>query len=249
VTERIFVSYSHHDASLVTPVVRLLRSTNDFVFLDSDSIKPGQKWRQALSEAMEQANLVVVFWCTHSKQSTEVESEYRSAIEARKDVLPVLLDSTPVPPALDQYQWIDFRELGRGRHSIEDLPRARPSAPKPSSARPSWLGAVAACAALVVLLMSASFWMLRSSGPPDSAATPPSPPVTSPAPAPAAPTGVSAWAVTVVVLLTVLAVIAAFAVRRSRPVAPDPRTANPQDKVMADALEEELRRRLRPGGT
>ena len=243
-TERIFVSYSHHDASLVTPVVRLLRSTNDFVFLDSDSIKPGQKWRQALNEAMEQANLVVVFWCTHSNQSAEVEREYRSAIEARKDVLPVLLDSTPVPPALDQYQWIDFRELGRGRHSIEDLPPARPSATKAPPARPPWLGAVAASAAVLVLLMSASFLMLRSSGPTDPAVRPP--PVT--LPAPAAPSGIPSWVVTVAVLFVVLAVIAAFAVRRSRPVAPDPRTANPQDKVMADALEEELRRRLRPGG-
>lgn len=247
-TERVFVSYSHHDASLVTPVVRLLRSTNDFVFLDSDSIKPGQKWRQALSEAMEQASLVVVFWCTHSNQSAEVESEYRSAIEARKDVLPVLLDSTPVPPALDQYQWIDFRELGRGRHSIEDLPGAAPSASKARSARPPWLGAVAASAAVLVLLMSTSFWMLRSSGPTDS--TVPPPPVT--LPAPAAPSGVPLWVVAVAVLLLALAAIAALAVKRSRPVAPDRRIAtiaNRQDKVMADALEEELRRRLRRTGT
>jgi hypothetical protein len=87
VTEQVFVSYSHHDASLVTPVVRLLRSTNDFVFQDSDSIRPGTKWREALTAAIEQANLVVVFWCLHSSQSTEVEREYRSALEARKDVL------------------------------------------------------------------------------------------------------------------------------------------------------------------
>jgi hypothetical protein len=231
----------------VTPVVRLLRSTNDFVFLDSDSIKPGQKWRQALSEAMEQANLVVVFWCTHSNQSAEVESEYRSAIEARKDVLPVLLDSTPVPPALDQYQWIDFRELGRGRHSMEDVPAARPSAPKARSARPRWLETVAASAALLVLLVGASLWMLQSSRPPDSAVPPPSPPVTFPAPA--APSGVPSRVVTVAVLLTVLAAIAAYVLKRSRPIVPDPRIANPQDKVMADALEEELRRRLRPAGT
>jgi hypothetical protein len=245
VTERVFVSYSHQDASLVTPVVRLLRSTNEFVFLDSDSIKPGQKWRQALSDAMDQASLVVVFWCAHSNRSAEVESEYLSAIAARKDVLPVLLDSTPVPPALDQYQWIDFRELGQGRHPTENLVGARPSAPRAPSLRLPWLGAVAASAALFVVLMSASFWMLRSSGPTDSAV--PMPPVT--LPAPDAPSGSPSWVVAVAVLLTALAVIVAIAMKRPRPVAQDARTDNRQDKEMADALEEELRRRLRPAGT
>jgi len=42
----VFVSYSHADASLVTPVVRLLRVNQSLVFQDADGIAPGTKWRE-----------------------------------------------------------------------------------------------------------------------------------------------------------------------------------------------------------
>jgi len=121
-THRVFISYSHADATLVTPVVGLLRATKDFVFLDADTIRPGQKWRAEISEALANASLVVVFWCRHSSVSAEVEAEYRAAMDANKDILPVLLDSTPVTPPLRDFQWIDFRQLAGGNHPIENLP-------------------------------------------------------------------------------------------------------------------------------
>jgi len=260
VTDRVFVSYSHHDASLVTPVVRLLRSTNDFVFQDSDSIKPGQKWREALGEAIEQANLVVVFWCLHSNESPEVEREYRSAIEAKKDVLPVLLDSTPIPSALGEFQWIDFRELGRERHP---RPEARPAPQAASPTRWRWYGALAS-AAVLVLLVGASLWMLQGSAPQVSNALPPPTTVEPPVPDPAVPVPtpsvqepppaaspvaplVPLWVLT---LLVVVVLLAPFVFRKSKSAAQKRQAANRQDQVMAETLEEELRRRLgsRGGG-
>ena len=47
--QQIFVSYSRHDAEFVCPLVQLLRVAPAFVFLDSYSIKPGDKWRTSLS--------------------------------------------------------------------------------------------------------------------------------------------------------------------------------------------------------
>jgi hypothetical protein len=120
VSKRVFVSYSHHDAALVTPVVHLLRATKDVVFFDADSIRAGKKWRTELSRALLGANLVVVFWCVHSSSSMEVASEYQAAIRAEKDLLPVILDSTPVPTELCEFQWIDFRELARKQHVNEE---------------------------------------------------------------------------------------------------------------------------------
>lgn len=118
---RIFISYSHQDAALVTPVVRLLRATRGRVFLDVDTILPGRRWRTELMTALRAATLIVVFWCRHSSQSSEVQTEYRTAVEVDKDVLPVLLDSTPLPHDLEAFQWIDFRELSQERHGNSDL--------------------------------------------------------------------------------------------------------------------------------
>jgi hypothetical protein len=114
---QVFVSYSRKDGALVTPVVRLLRGTEDLVFMDVDAIQPGQKWRAEIDAALSNATLIVVFWCLHSQASTEVRAEYQAAIKAEKNVLPVLLDSTPVPSELEVFQWVDFRELAGERHS------------------------------------------------------------------------------------------------------------------------------------
>jgi TIR domain len=107
----IFISYSHQDTDLVKPVVGLLRATKDLVFQDFDSIKPGRRWREQIEQALHAAHLVVLFWCYHSSRSTEVRKEYEFALSTGKDMLPVLLDATPLPKELDEFQWVDFRGL------------------------------------------------------------------------------------------------------------------------------------------
>jgi TIR domain len=122
---RIFVSYSRHDARLVGPVVQLLRATRGVVFQDVDSLHVGRLWRPQINEAIRQAHLVAVFWCWHSNASSEVRKEYKSAIARRKevmpplpDVMPVLLDSTPLPKSLGGFHGIDFRVVGEGEHAM-----------------------------------------------------------------------------------------------------------------------------------
>ncbi len=62
-----YTQYSHYDASLVDPVVKLLRVNNSYVFQDIDYIRPGKKWRSEISKALTDAQLVVVFWCNHAR--------------------------------------------------------------------------------------------------------------------------------------------------------------------------------------
>ena len=112
----VFVSYSHDDAVLVTPIVKLLRVNKALVFQDLDSIELGKKWREQAGRALAEAHLVVLFWCVHSSHSGEVESEYRSALKTGKDLLPVLLDATPLPADLSEFQWIDFRGTVGANH-------------------------------------------------------------------------------------------------------------------------------------
>ena len=116
----IFISYSHQDASLVKPVVGLLRATKDLVFQDVDSIRPGNRWREQMEEALHVAHLVILFWCYHSSRSTEVRNEYEFALSTGKHMLPVLLDKTPLPEQLNEFQWVDFRQLvGLGHRSFK----------------------------------------------------------------------------------------------------------------------------------
>jgi TIR domain len=114
--DSIFVSYSHQDIGLVQPVVRLLRATEDLVFQDLDSIQPGKRWRREIAEALDAAQLFILFWCYHSSRSVEVRKEYELALTTGKDVLPVLLDTTPLPEQLNEFQRGDFRHLLGSAH-------------------------------------------------------------------------------------------------------------------------------------
>lgn len=120
ITRNVFISYSRKDAALVKPVVGLMRATSGSkVFFDLDSVLPGELWRNRLDEGLEQAELVVVFWCEHSQASEEVTREYHKAVECEKAILPVLLDSTPLPIELTHYQFLDFQKaLGKKHRSL-----------------------------------------------------------------------------------------------------------------------------------
>lgn len=108
----VFISYSHKDAKLVTPIVQLIRSMrSDLVFQDTLSIKPGKPWEGQLGDALKQSDVVIVFWCSHSRNSSEVKKEYERAIEEKKDVLPVLLDGSKLPEEIAKYQWIDLQTV------------------------------------------------------------------------------------------------------------------------------------------
>jgi hypothetical protein len=106
----IFVSYSPEDSELVAAIVSTLSANNRaLVYCDADSIRARGRWREELGSAISDTSLVLVFWCHHSNTSYEVRKEFALALEQGKDVLPLLLDGTPLPSKLAGCRCIDFR--------------------------------------------------------------------------------------------------------------------------------------------
>jgi len=157
----VFVSYSRKDAGLVTPVVHLLRATKGLVFQDLDSIKPGKRWRGQIEKALNTARLVVVFWCLHSLRSGEVRKEYEFALSNGKDILPILLDDTPLPAELGEFQSVNFQGLVGPSH-------------KPRMSRVLKVGgSVGLVLAMIVgITLSLSWWLLWPAEPTEVAAEP-----------------------------------------------------------------------------
>jgi len=114
---QIFISYSREDAGLVNPVVRILKLGKELVFLDTADVALGREWRPQTSAAISSARVVLVFWCAHSSTSREVDWEYQTAIGAGKEIVPILLDGTPLPQSLANFQWVDLTAFGRSQHS------------------------------------------------------------------------------------------------------------------------------------
>ena len=106
----IFVSYSPADNELVSAIVSHLCASNGaLVYCDADSMRTSNRWREELEAAISDADVVLVFWCHHSHTSYEVRKEFALALELGKDVLPLLLDGTPLPSKLADRRYIDFR--------------------------------------------------------------------------------------------------------------------------------------------
>jgi hypothetical protein len=115
---RFFVSYPREDQYLVGDVVALMRLSSE-VFFDRDSIKPGEKWRDVLKAAIVAAETLVLMWCDHARNSTMIEFEWTTALRAGKAVAPILLDATPMPAELQEFQWLDLQMLRRAHVALQ----------------------------------------------------------------------------------------------------------------------------------
>ena len=137
---RIFVSYSRTDLKIVGPLVQLLRTADERIFRDVDSIPPGGRWRAFLTGAIDGCELLLLFWCRHSSKSLEVKKEYKHAIERTKRIVPILLDHTYLPAELSEYQAIDLRQV-LGDHEqryVEVEEQASGARPRSSGAVRRW---------------------------------------------------------------------------------------------------------------
>jgi TIR domain len=107
----VFISYSPADSELVSAIVSLLCANNSsLACCDADSMRTSGRWREELGTAISESNVVLVFWCHHSQTSYEVRKEFALALEQGKDILPLLMDGTPLPSKLANRRTIDFRD-------------------------------------------------------------------------------------------------------------------------------------------
>lgn len=114
---KVFVSYSRHDEALVKPLAQLLgAAADDAIFLDIESIRPGDLWKSEIQHAVRASSVFILCWCCQSERSEFVQHEIAMALEGEeKRVVPVLFCSTPLPKLLKTRQWVDLR--GRIVHS------------------------------------------------------------------------------------------------------------------------------------
>lgn len=99
----VFVSYSRKDSDKVQHAVSLLEAGGAQVFRDLDDIQFGDRWEMVIREKLAEAERVLVFWSEHAKASEWVTKEWEIAVDLGKRLVPVLLDETPMPPALGQF--------------------------------------------------------------------------------------------------------------------------------------------------
>ncbi len=123
VSVKVFASYSSSDEWIVSELVRLLRAVGAPVFRARDDLPPGARWEPAICQAIEDADIVLVFWTHAAASSNPVRSEYTHAIALNKRLVPIYLDAAPpLPPELEAFQYVDLRKMRPS--AVEIWPRA-----------------------------------------------------------------------------------------------------------------------------
>jgi hypothetical protein len=115
----LVISYAREDKPLVHAVVALLDTAmgdvvTKAVFWD-EHLVPGQPWFEQIAHHIDEAPRVFVFWCRHAAASKEMKREFVYALDRSKQVVPVLLDDTPLAPELAPMHGLDLR--GAVRHA------------------------------------------------------------------------------------------------------------------------------------
>ena len=145
------------------------------IFSDDMKTETGSIW-----------NLYRTFHCLHEMVSLSMERLNHISIEQEKDLLPLLLDATPLPADLGRFQWIDFRgtvgpnHLSIDSHADEALlgARQRPVAPRARWRVSYALAGLATATAVVSGIVLTTLSMPRSdAGHPVDSLPPPAPPL------------------------------------------------------------------------
>jgi hypothetical protein len=95
---------------------QLLGLRKQTFFLTSTPLNQELTWADRLQRAIKGASKFFIFWCDHSANSVEVRKEWMLALYKKKKIIPVLLDSTQLPPKLKKFQWLDLRDVGQTLH-------------------------------------------------------------------------------------------------------------------------------------
>ena len=108
-----FASYASEDREavmLVIQSIRMLRPDLD-IFADVLSLRAGASWAEELLREIRSRDVFYLFWSVAASKSTWVEREWRTALDAARQIDPFPLEEAPIPPEFadrhmnDRFAW------------------------------------------------------------------------------------------------------------------------------------------------
>jgi TIR domain len=152
----IFLSYSRADTERVAPLRDALRQLGYRVFFDTQSIDPGEQWKQRLERSIQASRTLVLCWSQNTRGSEYITFEYSRAEALHRRVLPWLLDKTPLPAMLE-IQGVTATDPAQAAALL------KPALGMPLKRRNALKAALAAC---VAILAGVALWYFLRPPPP-----------------------------------------------------------------------------------
>jgi hypothetical protein len=107
-SELIFVSYSSNDRPFALGFTKALESLGAKIWIDQLGIKLGENWDNAIEEALETADTIILLISPTAADSQNVQDEVSIAKEKNKKLVPVLIMPCDLPMRWKRLQYADL---------------------------------------------------------------------------------------------------------------------------------------------
>jgi hypothetical protein len=114
---KIFLSYAREDMSMAKQLYNDLRRYGLDVWLDTESLLPGDRWKDKIQDAIENSNYFISLLSTRSvNKKGFVQKELKTALEvldlfpsSQRFILPIRLDDCQIGERkLKEHHWVDL---------------------------------------------------------------------------------------------------------------------------------------------
>jgi hypothetical protein len=106
----VFISYKRNTANkrFVNKMTEYLEEAGFDVWIDTEELRAGQDWRDAIDQAIRDALAVIVILTPEAVKSQYVTYEWAFAFGIGTDVIPVMYKTTDLHPRLAGRHYLDF---------------------------------------------------------------------------------------------------------------------------------------------
>jgi len=120
-SKRVFISHSHKNRDVALSLHRLLSENHAETFFDQESMEAGNDLPKRLVEGVSWCESMLLIWSGAASRSTWVQKEWKLACQEEKQILPYVLDGTPLPGVLANIVHVDSSDR---KHGYANLLRA-----------------------------------------------------------------------------------------------------------------------------
>jgi hypothetical protein len=115
----VFISYTREDSDFAQILITQLKEAGITHWRDSDNIRAGDDWRQAIDVAIRESFALVVIMSPAAKQAEYVTYEWAFAFGLGIRVITLIYKETELHSRLEGWQYLDFRDPQK--HHWDDL--------------------------------------------------------------------------------------------------------------------------------
>jgi hypothetical protein len=107
--QKLFISYSRYQTPFIDRLAAELEKAGYPLWLDYRSLVPAKPWYDQIKAGIIEAEAFLLVVSKGSISSPNVAPEWKLALELKERVILLIFEAVPLPPELQNCEWVDFR--------------------------------------------------------------------------------------------------------------------------------------------